>query len=263
MRLITFAIAFCLSLPALAEDDSMAQWGAVEKALLSRDSDAYAKAMDDLRSSASKSTEGKQIVNVVGDDGSVWRNVDDIDVKAKAVLRLLKQCDVYLNENSLEDLQRTCAVKKFDGSDWSRPLLPEAFHGLTRLAYLDEDAFLKPFNDKVTALIETKRSEKIAQEEQETKNQKSIEQKQKADDARREKDPKTWADRACNSQKLIDISKGTIKREQAGAKHSGIVNQRALYGAGQTIETMQQQQSQQKAEYKKLSGKDWSPSQCK
>jgi hypothetical protein len=41
-----------------------------------------------------------------------------------------------------------------------------------------------------------------------------------------------------------------------------VVNQRALYGAGQTIELMQEQQSKQKAEYKKLSGKDWSPSLC-
>lgn len=254
MRLIVFVLTFYFSFPILAEDDSMAQWSAVEKALLSRDSDAFTKTMDDLRKNASKSTEGKQIVNVVGTDGPAWQNVDDIEVKAKTFFRLLKQCDVYLKEESLEDLHRTCAVKKFDGSDWSRPLLPTAFHELTRLAYLDEDAFLMPFNNKVAALVEIKRSEKVAKEEQKPKNQKSVDQ---------EKDPVTWADRACNSQKLIDLSKDTIKRERDGAKHSGIVNQRALYGAGQTIETMQRQQLQQKAEYKKLSGKDWSPSLCK
>lgn len=244
-------------------DDHMAIWTLVEKALVQRDRDAFDKSLSDLERNVHSSTEEKPIVKLVNAQGSEgWRNFDEVSSKAKSIFKLLKVCDSYLEENSLEDLQRTCVKKDFDGSDWHHPALPSDLSILSNSAYLNEESILKPFNEKVAELLALKKKKKTENEALEAKKEQEASQKQKAAALKAEKDPKTWSERACNSQKLIDISNDTIRREQAGAKHSGVVNQRALYGAGQTIELMQEHQAKQKAEYRRLSGKEWTPGQC-
>jgi hypothetical protein len=104
--------------------------------------------------------------------------------------------------------------------------------------------------------------EKEAAARAEEDERRAIEQIKIAEE-RREKDPKTWADRACSSYGLINRSKDLIKQEKEGAKYSGVVNQATLHGAGQTIAFLEKQLSQQKAEYRKYGGKEWTPKDCK
>lgn len=180
------------------------------------------------------------------DQGSVKSFIDLVDRSEKACQRFKGKPKV--EESDLKTIASTCGSSSKLGIN-QKLQEAEKYSGVPVTEFAKRwDAFID----------ETRSGWEKKEQDEELTEQKYQEQKVKEADS-----PEGWRQRTCQTHNLIQMAQNVIKKEKAGAKHSGIVDKNRLYEAGQAIENYGATLERQKVEYKKRSGKDWSPSLCK
>lgn len=245
----------CATMPEGSIDDTSRLVDQITQSLKNLDQDSLNVAFEAYKS------KHKNHLYIETKEYPYWSayELEKVREESNQAMTKLINCNSSMERSRLgkkDDEWKKCNFDQFRILDGYRYLPTQPNRNLITKRFQDYEAEQKAADKKASS--ERARLAVLKAEEDEKKQM----AEQKLAEERKEKDPKTWSERACSSQKLIELSKETIRREQAGAKHSGVVNQQALYGAGQTIELMQEHQTKQKAEYKRLSGKEWTPRQC-
>lgn len=260
LAVIALVLTGCASRPK-QEEQTRAVWTRVLTAIQKRDAET---AKLELRSLGTHAT-------VKSPNGDYWHlQVSELEQGVDNTITNLKRCDSGLKRKALDDVRKCTPPESPEETNFVTVWLKPFYSRFPETLRTDFSAIESPFKIAAAKLEQDQESEKqsMLKKQQadaalaEENERKAIEKMRLAEE-QKERDPKTWAERACSSHGLIARSKDLIKQEKEGAKHSGVVNQATLHGAGQTIAFMEKQLSKQKAEYRKYSGKDWSPSLCK
>lgn len=265
MRMILGTFIFVMASSSFAQDDAMLIWSSIEAGLKDRNEGAVKSGFESLAKLAKRSADDKSpIVRLVGASGTEqWVKLDLLSTKTSALLALLKKCDDYQRADSLEDLMRTCAKKNFDGLDWSRSALPIVFSEVNGWAYLDEDLLLKPFLDHAKSLSAKKEEAAKIAEQKHIEDEKRLVQEAELAREKGKKTPAYWSKLACESHKYIKYGERSIAEEHEAGKISGVVDKSNLHGSAKMIQFMTDRLDDQKKEFKRLSGKEWTAKDCK
>ena len=244
------------------EQETRAVWTRVQVAIANRDVDAAKKELNSLGTHAT----------VKSPDGDYWHlKTSDLERGIEQTIVNLRRCDGGVKRKSLDDIRRCGPPNSPDEKTFLTTWLSPYSQKYPDTLHTDFSSLETTFKAEAEKISQEQQveSQRRAQKEKEdaaraeADERKSIEEMKLAEE-RKEKDPKTWLERACGSYDLINRSKDLIKQEKEGAKYSGVVNQATLHGAGQTIAFIEKQLEKQKDEFKRHSGgKAWSPTLCK
>ncbi len=237
-------------------------WPRVQQAIENRDEGAAHAALSGLGN----------YITVEDDNGEfTYFETPKVSSNVSRIINTLKNCDWGLRNKSRSEI-RKCTNTKDGEENHLGVWLSEFSRRYPKTVPLDE----KNLTAKFDAAEEKYKSEDAVRER--VRQAQSL--KDKAERAKAEFDANQKAiqieeesrkqeaylnsplGQACSANNMIQIAKKTIADEKAAAIHSGVVDQGRLYGAGKLIEMQTKVLAEKVAEYKKLSGKDWTMGLC-
>nr|BFD65111.1 hypothetical protein HAGR004_01330 [Bdellovibrio sp. HAGR004] len=237
-------------------------WPRVQQAVENRDEAAAHAALSGLGN----------YITVEDDNGEfTYFETSKVSANVSRIINTLKNCDIGLKNKNRTEINKCTSMngEKNHLSIW----LDEFSRRYPKTVPLNE----KNLTAKFDAAEEKYKSEDAVREkERQAQNLKDkaelakaeFEANQKAiqleeQNRKHEAYLNSPLGQACSANNMIQIAKKTIADEKAAAKHSGVVDQGRLYGAGHLIEMQSKILAEKVAEYKKTSGKEWNASQCK
>jgi hypothetical protein len=194
-----------------------------------------------------------------------------VSANISRIINTLKNCDIGLKNKNRTEINKCTSVngEKNHLSVW----LDEFSRRYPKTVPLDEKRLTAKFD---AAEEKYKSEDAVREKERQAQNLKDRTERAKAEleanqkaiqleeqNRKQEAYLNSPLGQACSASNMIQIAKKTIADEKAAAKHSGVVDQGRLYGAGQLIEMQTKVLNEKVAEYKKTSGKEWNASQCK
>lgn len=192
-------------------------WQKVQIAIENRDDQAAQKALSEIG----------PYTTVQSNDGEfAYFDTSGLAGNVSRIIKTLKQCDWALKNNVRREINK-CTTPIEGVGNHLNTWLNEYSNQYSKTIPIDAKKLTAKF-DEAEKLFKERELADFAQRKHKTEHDRIEYEKpiaeSKAKELAKEKDPNTWAERACNSQKLIDISNDTIRREKAGTKHSGVVN---------------------------------------